>query len=82
MSTYKPIEADSKHFALFAGEIKNENLWILDSGATDHMINSRNLFENYKSNNESEQTINVADGTKQRIFGKGEWLLWVHIISP
>jgi hypothetical protein len=42
--------------------------WVLDSGATDHMIGDKNLLNNYTCH-EGKQFVVVANGDKMEILG-------------
>jgi hypothetical protein len=54
---------------IYLKKISNIN-WILDSGATDHMIGNKKLLSNYK-HFEGEQFIIVVNGDKIKILGIG-----------
>jgi CRISPR/Cas system CMR-associated protein Cmr3 (group 5 of RAMP superfamily) len=44
--------------------------WVLDSGATDHMTENKNLLHNFVSSNTIQYVI-VANGDKMKILGFG-----------
>ena len=47
-----------------------ENIWIADSGATAHMVNSIEGFQNFK---ETQGTITIGNGEGLQIKGTGTW---------
>ena len=49
----------------------NQN-WIVDSGATDHICSSLDLFKNYKVFDKSPNTITIADGKQVTVEHVGD----------
>ena len=56
-------------------EIGEKNLWIADSGATSHMVNSMQGLTNVKS--VSERKVAIGDGTFMNIDKVGDWQGWI-----
>ncbi|XP_071918917.1 uncharacterized protein [Coffea arabica] len=56
-------------FSVFGNELRN--VWILDSGATDHMSHISNKFKTYNPY-PSNRKIVVADGTTTTVTGIGD----------
>ena len=53
-----------------ASKIDRDNMWILDSGATDHMTPNPNFFETYEPLTTAKQ-ITIANGVSVPITGTG-----------
>ena len=51
------------------------NVWIIDSGASDHMCHDIHQFVNYTSIENENQEVTIPDGTKQKIKCKGTVIL-------
>jgi hypothetical protein len=49
--------------------------WVLDSGATDHMTDDKNLLNNYKCY-EGKQFVVVANDDKIKILGSGSIIIF------
>jgi hypothetical protein len=60
-------------------KISNIN-WILDSGATDHLTENKNLLFNYK-HVEDKQFAIIANGDKMEILGSGSINIFSKTIS-
>jgi hypothetical protein len=56
-------------------ENNHNDRWILDSGATQHMCNNKNLFTNLEPYN---TTITIANNTSMAAIGRGEIKLTTH----
>jgi hypothetical protein len=54
--------------------IKSNSEWLLDSGATNHIAYSREIFKNLKP---YKSTIKVGDGRSLKIKGIGEVMIEV-----
>lgn len=55
----------------FVSKREDPTIWIVDSGASDHMTGSANLFYSYKRC-DSEIRITVADGSSSLVDGFGD----------
>lgn len=60
-------ESNEQLFSLSASN--NNNDWLLDSGATSHVVNNANLLSNI--NTQQSSKIDVANGDKETVHGKG-----------
>ena len=56
------------------GEQIDENLWLLDPGATTHMMPSSQWFKTYK---ECGGQVKIGNGSKLKIVGKGKKVVTV-----
>ena len=52
----------------------SENIWLLDSGCTQHMSNERNLFSNFE-NLQTFSPVEIGDGTPLNATGRGDVIL-------
>ena len=69
------VEDDSEilyasSFSVEPNSIHSKNMWIVDSGCTQHMSNNRNLFSSYTSSNGNSR-VQVGDGSPLNVLGKG-----------
>ncbi|OMO65653.1 hypothetical protein CCACVL1_21443 [Corchorus capsularis] len=56
----------------FSGKTTNDsNVWIIDSGASDHMISSKSKLDHYQSFSKP-LSVNLPDGTSISILGIGK----------
>jgi hypothetical protein len=65
-------EEKGKAFGLILNSsiyLKNDK-WILDSGATDHMTENKNLLFNFRKHN-TKQYVTVANNERMEIIGDG-----------
>jgi hypothetical protein len=53
----------------------NDNIWVIDSGATNHMTNNIKYLDSFNSCT-NDQKISVADGSKINIRGKGTIMIF------
>ena len=66
------IEANAE--ALLAYKHENSTMsWLIDSGASNHMCNNRDYFQNFKASSDKE--ITIADGNKMKIIGEGDIII-------
>ncbi|KAF5282306.1 hypothetical protein FQR65_LT14360 [Abscondita terminalis] len=49
---------------------KNKDDWIIDTGASDHMCNNRNIFKDFETFSETVN-VNIGNGEKVSVLGKG-----------
>lgn len=56
---------------LVGGESLNQSDWCMDSGASEHMCNDRDLFEQY-SEITDERKVRIGDGSYLKILGIGK----------
>ena len=48
--------------------ISSSSIWVIDSGATDHMTSNSNLFTTFQSHS-STFTVTLVDGSTSRVIG-------------
>jgi hypothetical protein len=54
--------------------------WVLDSGATDHMIGNRNILETFNKFS-TKQYVTVVNGEKMEILGDGSITIFLRKVS-
>ncbi len=55
----------------YAKKALDKDIWIIDSGASSHICNNKNLFVELSETVDSEHRIGVGNGEKVQVAGKG-----------
>lgn len=70
----QPSSSSSTAVLAKTGNASSSNSWIIDSGATDHMIGNAHIFSSW--NQLSQKIVRLADGCSQPIIGEGTSLMF------
>ena len=66
-------------FTAMSAVTKSKNIWVVDSGATDHITGCRELFVDFSPKSEHAK-VQVANNTYAKVMGSGKIRLSEHII--
>ena len=64
----------ARNYSAVETEQLNKNLWIFDSGCTQHVCNDRSMFINFSAGNGTSK-IEIGDGTPLVVGGKGDVIM-------
>ena len=62
---------DSSYVALNA-DSQGGNMWIIDSGASNHMRFNQELFTNYKRLSNSREVVTASSASSLSVIGEGD----------
>ena len=68
--SYSDTESDEKVFGV-SSQSHNPNVWIVDSGASSHMTQRKELLVNYEEF-DKPQKVSMGDGHMVEVCGKGD----------